>query len=359
MNCVSRSQPSLGHDDEVLDPDAAALVRQVDTRLDGDDVARLEEVRRLGTQRGRLVDLQPDAVPHPVPVRRAVSGGVDDGARSCVRIPPVHARCHRGESGELRLEAERVQLLQRPQDLAHRERARAVRAVAVDDATCVDRDEDTRLDRSVARHGMRRRGGRARGHHRFEREPVCSCLPEAPLDPPRELLLTPAAEALPRERREDLVGEPAGASHDRDLLRVLDGPQPLDEAGARNRVDPGVDERAVERVREVLLLELDPPAGEQLADRGDEATRDLGHVETVERARAIRVAEVRVQGRAPVGLDQHCRVRALQAGEVADVRLPAEDVRRPRDEKRLLEERRESPESAHDLLPTMNSSACR
>ena len=56
------------------------------------------------------MDLKPHAVPHPVPVGRAVSGGIDDRARGCVRISPVHARCHRGQSGELRVEAERVQL---------------------------------------------------------------------------------------------------------------------------------------------------------------------------------------------------------------------------------------------------------
>ena len=206
---------------------------------------------------------------------------------------------------------------------------------------------------------MRRRRGRARSDDGLERDALGAALAEAALDPPRELTLAAPGEALLRERREDLVGEGRAAAHPRDLLVVLDRAERLHQPADRHRVDTGVDERSIERVREVLLLELDPPPGEQLADCRDEPAGRLDDLEALERACAVRVAEVRVQRRCAVRLDEHRRVRAVEAREVADVRLPAEDVRRPRDEERLLEQRREPLDARHALLPTMNSSASR
>ena len=181
-------------------------------------------------------------------------------ARRRVRIPPVHARRHRGESGELRLEAERVQLLQRPRDLAHRERARAVRAVAVDDATRVDRDEDARLDRSVARHRMRRRGRRAAATTASNESP------SAPAS--RKLRSTHHASSFSLRPLKRSLASAAKISSESALARrmlaissaSLTARNPSTRPVARHRVDPRVDERAVQRVREVLLLELDPPA---------------------------------------------------------------------------------------------------
>ena len=147
----------------------------------------------------------------------------------------------------------------------------------------------------------------------LERDTLGAPLAEAPLDPPGELALRSPREPLVRQRGEDLVGQRARAAHRRDLVGVLDRAQLLDETGAGDRVDAGVGELAVERVRQMLLLELDPPALEELADRSEEAARGLHDLESVERTRAIRVPEVRVQRRAAVRLDENGRVRAREA----------------------------------------------
>ena len=56
------------------------------------------------------MDLETHAVPEPVAERRAQPGGVDQRPRSGVGVPPVHAGPDGREAGELRLEAERVEL---------------------------------------------------------------------------------------------------------------------------------------------------------------------------------------------------------------------------------------------------------
>ena len=55
-------------DDVVLDPDAEPA-REVDARLDGDDVAGGERVGALGGEPRRLVDLQPEPVAEAVAER--------------------------------------------------------------------------------------------------------------------------------------------------------------------------------------------------------------------------------------------------------------------------------------------------
>ena len=82
---------AVGHDHEVLDPDAD-VAGHVDARLDGHDVARRElALRRLGEPR-RLVDLEPDAVAEPVAEVLAVAGRVDDLARDGVDVLARRAR---------------------------------------------------------------------------------------------------------------------------------------------------------------------------------------------------------------------------------------------------------------------------
>jgi hypothetical protein len=87
----------------------------------------------------------------------------------------------------------------------------------------------------------------------------------------------------------------------------------------------------------MLLYEADPPASKVRADRRNEPARGFDDLDAVDHTRAIRIPEVREDGRRPVRLDEDRRVRALEAREVADVRLPAEDVRGACHEKRLLE----------------------
>jgi hypothetical protein len=204
-----------------------------------------------------------------------------------------------------------------------------------------------------------RRGRRACADDRLEGDALGAALAEAALDPPGELALGAAGEALTRERFEDLVRESARAAHLLQLVGVLDRAEALDETRGRLCVDACIHELAVQGVRQVLLLEPDPPAREELADGGDEPACDLRDVDAVERAGATCVAEVRVEHGTAVRLDEHGRVRARETREVADVRLAPEHVGRAGHEQRLLEKRRESRDSGHASPFTRNSSASR
>ena len=148
------SQPSSVTSDEVLDP-AAADSRQVEARLDGDDVADCEGVGRLGPQVRCLVDVEPDAVAEPVAVGIGEARRADRDARGSVDIRAEGARANRCEAVQLRLRNEPVGLLELGGEIACRERPRAVGAIAVDDASHVDRDERSLLDRHVG--GIRMR----------------------------------------------------------------------------------------------------------------------------------------------------------------------------------------------------------
>jgi hypothetical protein len=106
------------------------------------------------------------------------------------------------------------------------------------------------------------------------------------------------------------------------------------------------------------LLEADSTPGEPLADVRQQVARGLDERHSLDLAPAPRVAEVGEERRAPVRLHEHGRVRAGEAGQVADVRLPAEDIRRARDEQRLVENRGESLD-ARGHFCIRNSSASR
>ena len=237
-------------------------------------------------------------------------------------------------------------------------RSGAVRAVAVEDAARVDDDEHARLDRRVAGDGVRRG---------LSAPAPTTASKETPSAPPsrklRSIHHASSRSLRPLNRScasaANTSSDSALARHARDLVVILDRAERLHETGDRNRVDPRIRERAEERVREMLLLDQDPPSAQELADRGNEAARGFDDLGAVERPCTIRIAEVRVQRRRAVGLDEYGRIRAVQPGQVADVRLPAEDVRRPGDEQRLLEQRGESFDSGHSCPATRNSIASR
>ena len=63
-----------------------AVAREVDARLDGDDVAGGERVGRLGGEPRRLVDEQADAVAEAVAEVVAEAGGRDHVARGGVGV---------------------------------------------------------------------------------------------------------------------------------------------------------------------------------------------------------------------------------------------------------------------------------
>src|SRR5215208_6618098 len=161
----------LAHDREVLDADASEA-RDVDPRLDRDDVAGLERVRRLRREARRLVDLQADAVPEPVPELLSVAGLVDDPARDRVGLDSRHPGADLRDARLLRLAADVVDAAQLLRQRAGGERARLVGAVAVDLRAEVGDDEPPRLDHVLARVGVRERAVRARGDRGVERDVV-------------------------------------------------------------------------------------------------------------------------------------------------------------------------------------------
>src|SRR5438270_6391942 len=81
----------LADDGQVLDP-AAADAFEVDTRLDRDDVARLERVGRLGREPRRFVHLEAHSVAEAVAEVLAEAGVRDRLARQCVRLDTRQAR---------------------------------------------------------------------------------------------------------------------------------------------------------------------------------------------------------------------------------------------------------------------------
>ena len=210
------------------------------------------------------MDLEPDAVPEPVAERRAELGGLDRPARRRRRRPAraPGATAARPASRRSRQSGSRT-AARRPR---RRRTSSCSRAVAVEDAAGVDRHEDaSSIGRRPGRRAARSRlAGRDDGRERPPRRPPP---PEAPLDPPRELALGASRRASLASAAKIVVGEGPARAHARDLVRVLHGAQRLDEPARRDGVDPGLRERPVPLVRQVLLLERDPAPGEARADR--------------------------------------------------------------------------------------------
>ena len=173
-----------------------AAAGEVDARLDRDDVAGDERVRRTPAEPRRLVHVEPDAVAEPVAEVLAEAAR----RRSCRARPRRHRRRSRRPdrldrrelAGEAELVRPRELLVERP----GREGAGAVRGVAADDGARVDDDRVAGLDLAVARAVVRQRRVRAAGDDRLEREPLAAVLAEELLEPPRELALRPPDEAL-------------------------------------------------------------------------------------------------------------------------------------------------------------------
>ncbi|MBM2822993.1 MAG: hypothetical protein HW413_1739 [Thermoleophilia bacterium] len=110
------------------------------------------------------------------------------------------------------------------------------------------------------------------------------------------------------------------------------------------------------------FLESDAASAQVLAYGRQEVPSGLDEGDAIDLARASGVAEVREERRARIRLHEHSRIGALKSREIADVRLPAQHVRWPGDEKRLIEERRQPLDSCHALrssVPTRSSSASR
>src|SRR5215217_7716661 len=339
------------HDHEVLDPDAA-LPREVDARLHADDVSRLQRVLALRSQHGRLVDHQAHAVAEPMAERARELAGVDPVPRHTVDIAAVRARVDGLERRELRLEADRVRIAERRGERTRRERARAVRAVAVDRAARIDDDRLAGLDRALARICVGRGARRPGGDHDGEGQAVGALLVHQLLHPPCKLALGTADEALAGETLERAIAGRGRAPHRVQLGVVLHGAQAEDHARRRHELGATGTESLVAGVRHRVRFERDP-SREQLAERAEEVARGLDDLDAVQGARLLGVTKVREQAHA-VLLDEQRRVRAPECGEVADVDGVG-------DEERLVHERAEAVDaSVHDVRRSArNSSASR
>ena len=316
----------LGDDDEILDA-ATADTGKVETGLDADDVSRGEHVGRLGPEHGRLVDLGTDAVAEAVTVVLCHPGRRDGRARCGIDVHPVFAGANGSEPVELGLGDEPVDLGELIGDLAGRERARAVGAVAVDDAAHVDRHERPLRDHGVSGMRVRRRTVQSRRDDRVERQPVRAELAERPLDPPGEVLLGSSDERLLGEGSVDGVRDRASAANRVDLAVVLDETKGFDEPAGRNELRAAAPDRLPLGIRDARRLEPDAAPREQLGESAGNVTTGLHDLDALDRARRLEVAEVRVQRRRSVRLDEHGTVRALEAEQVADVDAVGDEER--------------------------------
>ena len=280
----------------------------------GDDVPDLERVGRLGREARRLVDEQADAVPEAVAEAVAVAGRLDHVPGEAIRLDARHAGLDPRDGGELRLEADVVDPAQPPRQLAGRERAGAVGAVAVEPGAPVDGDERSRLDEVVARLRVRLRAVRARGDRRVERELVDPVGMQQLPEPPRELALAAADPGLRGERLEGPVGGERGAADAADLGLVLHRPEGVDDAGRRHRLDPARAEHLDLGVRNDVRLEGDA-AAEPLGQVAEERPPGELDLDALDRLGLLEVAEVGEEADGPVrdrraGRRSSCRSRS-------------------------------------------------
>ena len=199
---------------------------------------------------------------------------------------------------------------------------------------------------------MRSRAVLAERDDRVERGAVGACLVPRLLEPPRELGLGATDERLPAELLVHLVGDRGGAPERLQLAGLLHRAERLDRPARRDELDAARPQRLRVGERQVPRLDRDPPAREQLGERRHDVPRRPVERDAVDRARRLRVAKVRVERRLACRVDEHGRVRAREAGQVAH-------VDEARDEQRVVELPGESLDSRHVSLRAARSSSAR
>ncbi len=167
-----------------------------------------------------------------------------------------------GERGSLGARADRVRLAQRFGKLAGRERASAVGAVAVNLRAEVDDHGFAGAELAIAGMVMRKRGIRARADDRLEGDVVGALLVDRAHDPPGDIGLRPADDALPGEAREDRVDDLRGSSDRVELGGLLDRAQHHRHGRDRDELDSRREQVGVARNRDVVGLEGDRRVGE-------------------------------------------------------------------------------------------------
>src|SRR3954447_26843602 len=304
------------HHDVVLDPDAGTPL-EIDPRLDRDDVARRQRVGRLRRHPRRLMHLEAETVAETVaecPCERRL---VDDAACRSVGVDAGDPGADRVERRLLCREHDRVRLLHDTVDRTGHEGARVIGGVAVDDAPGVDDNGLACADLAIGRACVRARRLRPGRDDALERDGVGTLVMKELLDRPRNFAFRAPDEALLRQALEHPVGQLAGTSDRRELLLVLDRPQPFDEASPRDGLDCAGAERLPRRIGKMVSLEADRPR-QALGEVPQERAARLLEAYAVDCTRRLRIAKVREEPNA-VGLDEQRSVRALEAEQVLDV----------------------------------------
>ena len=318
---------ALADDDEVFDPHAA-LAREVDARLHGDDVSSDERVRGLRVEDRLLVHVEPDPVPDAVEDGHARL--LDAGARDRVDVCGLRADPDGGQGALLGGVAQGVRP---PEALGERPRGEGPGAVRAVPAHLRARVDDHRLphaDPPAAGVVVRQRRVRPGGHDHGEGERLRALLAQGLLQPPGDLGLRAADERLPREPLVRGIGDPGRPPDGGELALVLDRPQPGEHAGRGHEPDPFGGEGVVTGDRDVVGFEGDRRVGELVeasTQVPEQVALRLDDLDAFDRAGGLEVAPVRGENEA-VASDDERRVRALEARQVADVDRPRDEEAR-------------------------------
>jgi len=215
------------------------------------------------------VDLEAHAMAEPVAEVVAVPGLGDAVARDGVHRTALGARVDGGERLLLRRQHELVDLAGLVRELAGRERARAVRAVAVHDGAHVDDHERVRVDPHRPRVRVGQRAVRAAGDDRLERRVRGAALAHLALEVERDLALGSTHEPARAEVLVDVVGQVGGLADRAQLALVLHRAQLLHQPAGRHQLDA---------VRRQLLEALVLPHAHVLVLEAHAAGQALGGV---------------------------------------------------------------------------------
>ena len=178
----------------------------------------------------------------------------------------------------------------------------------------------------VSRIGMRPRAVLAGGDDRPEGECLRAVLTERSLDPPGDVRLGAPDDRLSRAPRRRHPRS-RSAPDRRQLALVLDrrrastSPRVGNELGTAR---PIVSHCAI---RDLRRLEPDPPAGEQLGERAGDVAAGLDDLDARRPRVPPRDSGSRCRGSSRVRLDEQRAVRALEAGQVADVDAVGDEQR--------------------------------
>ncbi len=262
-------------------------------------------------------------------LERVEAARLDHAGGELVHLAPLGARMDRVEALLLRVLRDLVGAREVVRQVAGRERARAVGAVAVDHRARVDDDQLVRLDAPVARMVVRDGAVRAAADDRVEGGGVGAGLAHRPLDEPHELLLGLADEPVVGERLVHVADDRRRAADRVELGRLLRRTDLRDDGGRGLELDPGGLERLVRRDVHVVGLEGDVEAAELAQARADPAEDVALGLEDLDSLQAARGREVAVVGREHrrVAREEHGGVRALEPGQVVDVRRRGDEER--------------------------------